>query len=166
MRIYDFAESLMRMDDGVWRRHANPWSVWTRVPIIFPLAAVLYLWPVLGWWTILPVGIIGIWTYLNPRVFGPIDKIGSWSSKGVYGEKIFLAEREKGSISKEHIKVANFLTVLSGISAIAMIIGIVIQDFYLTAIGTLLCWVFKMWFVDRMVWVFEDYRREYSYELE
>jgi hypothetical protein len=28
---------MFRMDDEAWRRHANPWSVWTRFAAIPPL---------------------------------------------------------------------------------------------------------------------------------
>ncbi|MEL7048152.1 MAG: DUF6653 family protein, partial [Pseudomonadota bacterium] len=27
-------ERAMAMDDSVWERHANPWSAWSRVPIL------------------------------------------------------------------------------------------------------------------------------------
>ena len=44
----------LHMDDVVWRRHANPWSVWTRLPLAPLLVAVIFartwLWNlVLGW---------------------------------------------------------------------------------------------------------------------
>ncbi len=35
-------ERAMAMDDTTWARHANPWSVWTRVPILPALALAIY----------------------------------------------------------------------------------------------------------------------------
>ena len=43
------------MDDDSWARHANPWSVWTRVPILPLLALAIWSRSWIGWWAVLPV---------------------------------------------------------------------------------------------------------------
>ncbi|CUH46203.1 hypothetical protein RUA4292_00368 [Ruegeria atlantica] len=40
MDIARFSERLMGMKDEIWLRHANPWSVWTRVLTPLPLLAL------------------------------------------------------------------------------------------------------------------------------
>lgn len=70
MRLF---EKIMNMDDQVWRRHANPWSVWTRIattPFLF-FAIWSYVW--LGYLSLLPVFILAVWLWLNPRLFSPPD---------------------------------------------------------------------------------------------
>lgn len=72
------------MDDATWRRHANPWSVWTRFAA-FPLL-VLAIWSRvwLGWWAFVPVGVMMILLWYNPRallggtliVFGKLWFVG------------------------------------------------------------------------------------------
>ena len=40
----------MAMKDATWERHANPWSVWTRVPLLPLFALALYMRGPLGPW--------------------------------------------------------------------------------------------------------------------
>ena len=42
-------ERSMRMDEGTWARHSNPWSVWTRVPILPLLALSIFARAWIGW---------------------------------------------------------------------------------------------------------------------
>lgn len=60
---------MQRMSDEMWRRHANPWSVWTRFAAIpaFILAAWSRVW--LGWWSLIPIGLVVAWLFLNVIVF-------------------------------------------------------------------------------------------------
>ncbi len=54
------------MTDDAWKRHANPWSVWTRFAAI-PLM-ILAIWSRvwLGWWCLVPIAAVEVW----PTVFG------------------------------------------------------------------------------------------------
>lgn len=62
-------EKFMMMEDATWKRHANPCSVWTRFMILplFVLAIWSRAW--IGWWCCVPIGLLLVWTFLNPRVF-------------------------------------------------------------------------------------------------
>ena len=71
--------------EDAWHSHANPWSVYTRIPI--PLMLVVAIWSRawIGWWSLVPIGIVLAWTAINPRVFpppplaGPLGvAIGTW----------------------------------------------------------------------------------------
>lgn len=68
--------------DG-WRRHANPWSVYTRIPVPLLLTAAIWSRAWIGWWSLLPVAAVVVWTMVNPRVFPPPQSIDTWASRGV-----------------------------------------------------------------------------------
>ena len=64
--------SIFSMSDAVWERHANPWSVWTRVasgPL--PVGAIfVHIW--LGWpMAIFLFFVVTVWLWFNPRGFAP-----------------------------------------------------------------------------------------------
>ena len=42
--------------DGAWQRHANPWSVYTRIPGPAALVAAIWTYAWIGWWSLIPVG--------------------------------------------------------------------------------------------------------------
>ena len=59
---------LFGMRDEVWARHVNPWSVWTRMPIIALIVLAIWARVWLGWWCLVPLGLIAFWTWLKPRL--------------------------------------------------------------------------------------------------
>lgn len=78
------------MSDSSWRRHANPWSVYTRLAAI-PIGALAVwsrVW--IGPWSLILVVAVIVWLFLNVRVFKPIDEPRSWVSRGIYGERMWL----------------------------------------------------------------------------
>ena len=52
------AERLMGMDDRAWARHANLWSVWTRILTPLPMLA-LSIWSRawIGAWCVVPIAL-------------------------------------------------------------------------------------------------------------
>src|SRR6185295_7828844 len=72
--------------EQAWLRHANPWSVYTRIPV--PVLLVIAIWSRawIGWWCLLPIGIVVVWTMVNPRVFPPPRSLDHWASRAVLGE--------------------------------------------------------------------------------
>ncbi|MGF1561448.1 MAG: DUF6653 family protein [Geminicoccaceae bacterium] len=154
-----WAERLMGMNEAVWARHANPYSVWTRIPIL-PLL-VLSLWSRvwIGPWCALPVAVLLLWTWFNPRVFTAPERIQGWASKGVYGERIWL-NRDTVPIAGHHAAMANLLTGISAIGAVLVIYGLIVLDAWATVFGTALAMLGKLWFVDRMVWLYEETDRQ------
>lgn len=158
MKLAVWAERLMGMDDAIWARHANPWSGWTRMATGLPLLT-LAIWSRvwLGSGAFIAVIAAGAWIWLNPRVFPAPRSINNWMSKGVYGERIYLAH--KADLPKHHQRAALVLGWLT-------LPGIVITAWGLSALwwegavfGTVLAMLPKIWFVDRMVWIFDDWQR-------
>ena len=153
---------LMSMDDATWERHANPKSVWTRVvtgiPVIF-----MSIWSInsLGWWSLIIISISVFWLWINPRLFSPPDSTNNWASKVTFGERVWL-NRSKYPIPAHHIKWANFLSIIAGIGFLIGIIGAFLNMLLPAIAGGLISWFGKMWFCDRMVWLFEDMKDSHA----
>src|SRR3954467_6144112 len=100
------------MDEATWLRHANPWSVWTRVATLplLVLAAWSRAW--LGWWALVPVALVLLWTWWNPRLFPVPLSTDNWASKGVMGERVWL-NRDAVPIPGHHRLVPHALTAVA-----------------------------------------------------
>lgn len=156
MDFFRGAERLMNMDDRVWLRHANPWSGWTRMLTALPLLT-LAIWSRvwLGAWAWVPVALAVLWIWLNPRAFPPPENLDNWMSKGVLGERIFLSHRRE--IAPHHRRAAWVLSVLSLPGALVLIWGLYALWWEGAVFGMILTALPKVWFVDRMVWIYEDW---------
>jgi hypothetical protein len=145
----------MAMDDATWERHTNPWSVWTRVPLLALFALVLYWRDTLGAWLWLALGVLALWAIVNPRAFPPPVSTENWASKGVLGERIWL-NRKAVAIPAHHARWAMGLSLASGACLIPLAWGIYALDPWATAFGALGASALKLWFVDRMVWLHQE----------
>jgi hypothetical protein len=148
-------QRLMTMNDEVWARHANPWSGWSRVSILplFSVAVWSRVW--IGWWAILPLGVVLLWTWLNPRVFSPPASINNWMSKGVLGEHIWLSRGRDRDLA-HHAPVLRALTIATSAGAALLLSGLTVLSLSLTATGLAITILAKLWILDRMVWVYAD----------
>ncbi len=144
-----------RMSDEVWERHANPWSVWTRVPLIVPLLAAIWSIKPLGWSALIPLGLVCAWIWLNPRVFPKPASTDNWASKAVLGERVWLA-RDRHPVPLHHQRMANILSAIAAIGFIPAAIGACLNDWTMTLAGGVTAFLGKLWFCDRMVWLYED----------
>jgi hypothetical protein len=158
MDLYVAAERLMGMRSADWRRHANPWSVWTRIPTgpLLVLSAYSRAW--LGWWCLLPVAVLLVWVIVNPRAFPPPARLDSWAARGVLGERLFL-QRQRLAVPTEHRRAAAVTTAISLAGLPALAWGLAVLDPWATILGAALVVLGKMWFVDRMVWLHDDMTR-------
>ncbi|GFE63973.1 DUF6653 family protein [Litoreibacter roseus] len=155
MNIFNAAERLMAMDDVTWRRHANPWSVWTRFTCLPLIVLALWSRAVFGWWSLVLLALSLIWTWANPRAFPPPSDYGSWGSRAVLGERIFLA-KDRYTIAPHHLKAANWLTIASAVGMLPLLYGIIYLDALATLFGLFATVGPKVWFCDRMVWIHAD----------
>jgi len=143
------------MDESTWKRHSNPWSVVTRSTVTPILVLALWSRVVFGWYSIILVIFGLIWMYVNPRIFSPPKSTNNWASKGVFGERVWV-NRDKVPIPEKHRKVPNILSIVSGIGFIFVIFGTYTLDILIVLFGFSLNLLGKLWFVDRMVWLYED----------
>lgn len=145
----------MGMSDAVWERHANPWSFYTRVPILPLIALSIYAREWIGWWCLVPLVVLIVWVFVNPRAFPPPQRFDTYAARGVMGERVWLA-RAQHPIPARHARAAMVLTVLSGVGVPPLVYGHVVLDPWAVIAGLLLTVGAKMWFIDRMVWLYDE----------
>ena len=155
MDIFKATERGMGMSSEVWMRHANPWSVWTRYTCLPFLILAIWSRVWLGWWALLPIAISVLWIWANPRVFPAPTSTDNWASKGVMGERIFL-NRAEVPIPAHHRRWAITLGFLSALGLPPLVWGLWALEPVTTLLGVVLVVLPKVWFVDRMVWLYED----------
>lgn len=155
MNMFKSAEKLMTMDEKAWARHSNPMSVYTRFSCLPLLSLAIWSREYLGLWSLIPISLSLFWIWYNPRAFPPPTSTNNWASKGTFGERIFL-RRKKLTIPGHHIRMAYILSVLAGLGLPALIYGLYTNQLLLIALGNMVTIYPKVWFVDRMVWIYED----------
>ncbi len=149
------AADVFAMDVGTWQRHANPWSVWTRIPILAVFVVVVWSRVWLGWWVLLPLAAVAAWTWWNPRAFAPPAHTDTWSSKSVFGERLWL-NRAAVPVPARHVRVAHLLLAVSALGVAPLSWGLLTLDVWPTLFGMVVMYSGKLWFLDRMVWLYED----------
>jgi hypothetical protein len=138
-----------------WRRHANPWSVYTRIPIPLLLVAAIWSRAWIGWWSLVPIGLVLLWTLGNPRVFPPPRSLDHWASHAVLGETVW-AKRSTTAVPKRHRVAPLVLSVISAAGVPFLVWGLVVLDPWITAFGLAVQMAGKVWFLDRMVLLYEE----------
>ena len=151
---------VFNLTDENWMKHANPVSVWTRysvLPLIM-LAIWSRIW--LGWWSAAPVCLSLVWMFFNPVIFTRPHSTKNWASKAVLGERVYL-NRDKISLPSHHdTRFFNLLNALAGVGLVLAIYASITYSFWEAVTGLLLAYLGKSWFLDRMVWLYEDMKRD------
>lgn len=145
----------MAMKGSTWERHANPWSVWTRVPLLVLFALAVFFRGPLGAWLWPTLGLLALWAIVNPRAFPPPASTDNWASKGVLGERVWL-NRGRIPIPGHHRRWALALSLASAACLVPLTWGLYSLDPWATAFGALGASALKLWFVDRMACLYED----------
>jgi hypothetical protein len=151
--------SLFAMDDETWERHANPWSVWTRNTVLPVLIIAFWSRIWLGWWAIVPVAAAILWMWVNPRLFKKPESTDNWASKSVLGERIWL-NRKAVPVPERHRRAPNILSAVSGTGFLFVIYGVYFLEIWPVLFGSALVYLGKLWFLDRMVWLYEDTKED------
>ena len=141
--------------EDAWRRHANPWSVYTRIPIPLLLVAAIWSRVWIGWWALLPVAVCVLWAVVNPRVFAPPRTLDHWASRSVLGETVW-AKRKSVPVPSRHRTAPLVLSAFSGIGLPLLVWGLVELDPWITLVGLVVQMTGKLWFLDRMALLYDD----------
>ena len=155
MDIFKASERLMGMDEAKWARHASPWSVYSRFTVLPLLVVAIWSRVWLGWGALLPVFLVAAWAWFNPGLFRPPATTDHWAAKGTFGERVFL-NRKAVPIPAHHLRWGVGLSVAAGAGLLPLAWGLVVYDPGWTLAGLILTIGAKLWFVDRMVWLYED----------
>jgi hypothetical protein len=147
--------SLFGLDEEAWMRHANPLSVYTRNTALPLLVVALWARVWLGWWAAVPVALALVWIFVNPRIFSKPGSTDNWASKGVLGERVWL-NRDRVPVPERHAVVPHLLNIVAAVGAVAVLWGTYALDVWPLALGFALVYAGKLWYLDRMVWLFED----------
>lgn len=76
-------------------------------------------------------------------------------SKGVLGERIWIARRTN-PIPNRHRRVPHTIAAASGLGLIPLTWGLLVLEPWPVVAGLIAVMGGKLWFLDRMVWLFED----------
>lgn len=150
-----------QMSPDVWARHANPLSVWTRYAALPLLILALWSRAWIGWWSLLPIFVIALWIWLNPRVFNRPASTRNWASKAVLGERVWL-NRQAVPIPTHHTNAIRALNIVTGLGSVLLVYGLVVLSVLATTVGTCVVVMGKSWFLDRMVWLYDEMVVEHS----
>ncbi len=113
---------------------------------------------------LVPILAVCLWMWLNPRVFGKPRSTKNWASKAVLGERVWL-EHPKSEIPGHHLMAISILKVVTSLGFLLAVYGLVVLHLWLAILGTVIVILGKTWFLDRMVWLYQDLyleRREYQ----
>jgi hypothetical protein len=144
------------LKDENWMRHANPASVWTRFAVLPMLAGSMWSRRWIGRRSVIPTALSSVWLFVNPLFFRPPRSTRSWASKGVFGERIWV-ERDRSELPEQFRSVVP--TVASAYQAIGLAplaYGLVALKIAPTVAGMLIVQGGKLWYIDRMVLLFEE----------
>lgn len=157
MKVAALLASLFRMSDEAWRRHANPWSVYTRFAAI-PLM-ILAIWSRIwiGWWALVPVAVIIVWLLINPHVFAAVDTPRNWAAKGIYGEKLWL--RENHRVPAGYRSALRWLIVPGVVGFALLAWGLVQLSLWPTVCGAALIAMAQLWRIDRLGQLYDESER-------
>jgi hypothetical protein len=146
------------LDDETWRRHANPWSVASRNTVLPILILAFWSRAGLGWYALVPVALALFWTWYNPRIFPAPRTFDSWASKAVFGERFWL-NRDVVPVPVHHRTVPNILSAVAGAGMLLVVWGVYAFDPWPALFGMALVYCGKLWFLDRMAWLYEDMQK-------
>lgn len=146
---------IFSLNDENWLKHANPWSVWSRFATLPFIALAVWSRVWIGWYCLIPVALLILWLVINPTLFRKPKNFEGWSSKAVLGERIYM-KRKETPIPYKHRLPVSILNILQTISGLILVYGLWNLNVYLTVHGVMSIYLSKMWFLDRMVWLYED----------
>lgn len=164
MKVLSLIASTFQMTDEAWRRHANPWSVYTRFAAIPAMILAIWSRAWVGWWALVPVAVVIVWLLLNPLVFPAVTTPRSWAAKGIYGEKLWLVDRSQ--VPWSYRVVLRWLIVLGLVGFVLLGWGLIKLLAWPTVFGATLVVVAQLWRIDRMGLLYEERHRLNSAELD
>ena len=156
MQMGEKISGLFGLKGENWMRHANPASVWTRFAVLPLLAGSIWSRKWLGRRSLVPIAGSTVWLFVNPLVFKPPQSTRNWASKGVFGERIWV-EHERSELPQQFQSVVpNAAIAYQAVGMIPLVYGLIALKAFPTIGGMLIVQGGKLWYIDRMVLLFDD----------
>jgi hypothetical protein len=143
------------LEGEAWQRHANPWCVYTRIPIPPLLVGAIWTRKWIGWRSLVPVGLVCAWAVINPRAFPPPRSLDHWASRGVLGET-YWANRKEVPVPPRHRVAPQVLGAVSALGVPFVARGLVVKNGWMVLFGLAVQEAGKVWFIDRMALLYDD----------
>ena len=160
MKVLSLIANIFRMTDEAWRRHANPWSVYTRFAAIPAMILAIWSRVWISWWALVPVAVVIVWLFLNPHIFPAVATPRSWAARGIYGEKLWLLDASQAP--EGYRAVLRWLIALGSAGFILLVWGLLKLLVWPTVFGATLIVVAQLWRIDRMGLLYEEIERASS----
>jgi len=96
-----------RVEEVLWRRHANPASGWTRLPTGPVLVYAVYRRD----WRLLLATLV--WAAANPFLFSPPETETAWMTRAVLAERWWVREECNGTLGLDYPNVCNTVGALA-----------------------------------------------------
>jgi hypothetical protein len=133
------------LSERVWRRHSSPWSVWTRI-LSYPLVYLPF------WNRSWKQGAaVAAWFAANPVIFPEPEDDSSWATRGVLGEKLWMAERPRDLIM--------LLSAASGMVGVVGLVAAYRRRFWPMMLCASAGFLLVLWGIDRYT-VYYDQHKE------
>jgi hypothetical protein len=146
-----------------WLRHSNPWSVWTRFAVLPMLALSIWSRDWIGLLCLIPLALSLVWLFVNPLFFAPPRSTRNWASKGVLGERIW-SERKRAELPPQFDSRAPAIAqLIQVVGLVPMSYGLIDLDAIATVTGVIIVQVSKLWYIDRMVLLFDELKADPAY---
>ena len=158
-RILQFIANVIRDDEHAWERGANPWSVWTRIatwPLLMLALWSLRLAPVEA---LVSIVLLAGWLWLNSRIFPPPLTTKSWAARTIMGERAYVL-RSLHPIPLYHGNALTLLGIGTWLGGLLMAAGLLAAEPATFIVGCVTAALCRFWFLDRLVWLFDDMARE------
>ncbi|MEZ9233009.1 DUF6653 family protein [Vibrio amylolyticus] len=155
MNLLKRFEKMMSLSEADWAKHANPLSVYTRIPCLSFISLSIWSREYMGLYALIPLVISLFWTWYNPRAFSAPVTTDNWASKAVFGERVLL-QKDALEIPKHHLTMVNSLMAMIAVGMPILFYGLYMNDLWIIAFGNFAVIVPKLWFLDRMVWIYDD----------
>lgn len=155
MRLDKAIESGMGMTEVSWQRHANPWSVWTRLLSVPAFALAVWSREWIGLWCLAPIALVVGFLWLNTRIFSPAHDMERWETRAIIGERLWLKRRET-PLPAHHARATFWIIAGSSLGILPLIGGLYWLDVWATALGIVMIVGGQIWFLDRLAWLYAD----------
>lgn len=148
--------SVFGLEGDTWMRHSNPTSVWTRFAVLPMLIGSIWSRKWIGRRALVPLAGSSAWMLMNPLFFKEPRSTRNWASKAVFGERIWT-ERDRAELpDRFNSHMPDVATLYQAIGLGPLAYGLAKLKATPTVLGMLMVQGGKLWYLDRMVLLFEE----------